>query len=238
MSRANNSTALASLTNLFRTRLNTLLGPERPIRILLAVSGVLVLLTITMALAVRIEPDSSVEASTRSQIQSAGVVGTHQFMEFVSFLTGTSTRYVIIPFAVTTMWLAGLRRHSRNLLIGSLAVGTLAMLGDFGLGLVADRVRPFSGATELSFPSAHTYGTVLFFGVVTYLIFRHSLPKKFGLPVVGAMAVLTALVGPSRIYLDMHWPADVLAGYVYGMAALLLFIATYSHLERRLATIE
>ena len=207
-------------------------------RVLLAVCGILVLISAALAYAVRIVPESSVEAVARSQIQSVGITDVHQYMEWISFLTGTTTRYVIIPVTLAVMWFTGLRHPSKNLLIGSLAVGTVAMIGDYGLGLIADRVRPYAGATELSFPSAHTYGTVLFFGVVVYLIFRHNLPKTIGIPIVAIMVALTVMVGPSRIYLDMHWPADVVAGYVYGTASLLLFIATYTRLERRTVPVQ
>jgi undecaprenyl-diphosphatase len=195
----------------------------------------LLLVTSVLALLIRIEPNSGIEAIALSQVQSTGATGTEKFMAFVSFVTGTSTRYVIIPLALSVMWFAGLRRASRHLLIGSIAIGIVAMIGDYGLGLIADRVRPFSGATELSFPSAHTYGTVLFFGIVAFVILRHGLPRKFSFPTLGILAIFTLFVGPSRIYLNMHWPADVVAGYIYGVAALLLFVVMYTHLERRAA---
>lgn len=209
-----------------------------PLTALGVVGGFLGLISLILAFGVRIEPASGIELAIRAQIQSIGLPGTAEYMEIVSLLTGTYTRYVVIPAAIMMLWLKGHRRPARAVLIGSLVVGSVAMVGDFGLGQMVGRVRPFTGATELSFPSAHTYGTVLFFGVLAFLVHKHGLPRKYGIPVLGILAVLTVSVGPSRIFLNMHWPADVIAGYLYGAAALIFFIATYSRMVQTPTAVE
>ena len=59
--------------------------------------------------------------------------------------------------------------------------------------------------TDFSFPSGHTTAS---FAVA--LVMLRMLPKKIGIPAV----VLAALVAFSRLYLGVHYPTDVLAGFV------------------------
>lgn len=62
--------------------------------------------------------------------------------------------------------------------------------------------------TDFSFPSGHTTASF----AVALVMFR-MLPKKIGIPAV----VLAALVAFSRLYLGVHYPTDVLVGFVVAL---------------------
>ena len=62
--------------------------------------------------------------------------------------------------------------------------------------------------TDFSFPSGHTTAS---FAVA--LVMLRMLPKKIGIPAV----VLAALVAFSRLYLGVHYPTDVLTGFVVAL---------------------
>lgn len=72
----------------------------------------------------------------------------------------------------------------------------------------------FIRETSLGFPSGHAAGIVLFCAAVLFLARPHSKPARRQYAI--AAIVLTYLVGFSRIYLGVHWPTDVLGGFVLG----------------------
>lgn len=80
----------------------------------------------------------------------------------------------------------------------------------------AEVLHPETGG-GYAFPSGHTQGSTVFWGrwfVET---------RKVWVFVLGL--VVTALVGLSRVYLNVHWPSDVLGGFAAGLALLLVYAA-------------
>ncbi|MFS0881533.1 phosphatase PAP2 family protein [Metabacillus niabensis] len=67
-----------------------------------------------------------------------------------------------------------------------------------------------------SFPSGHSMGSMLFYGFLVYLLFRSKQRKqrKIGLGIL--LCIIILLIGISRIYLGVHYPSDVLAGFIAG----------------------
>lgn len=69
-----------------------------------------------------------------------------------------------------------------------------------------------------SFPSGHsTMATVTFFTIAAILAAAQDSLRLRAYMIIGA-AILSLLVGLSRIYLGVHWPSDVLAGWCLGSA--------------------
>jgi undecaprenyl-diphosphatase len=74
-----------------------------------------------------------------------------------------------------------------------------------------------------SFPSGHAIASAAFFPLLAWLAARRH-PRL--LPAALALAVaLSLFVGLGRLYLGLHWPTDVLAGWMLGAAECLVVIA-------------
>ena len=75
-----------------------------------------------------------------------------------------------------------------------------------------------------SFPSGHSVTSVIVFGLLFYLIRKHCNRPVLRNVLSGICLLLAVLVGPSRIYVGVHWPTDVLAGWCIGGGVLLIFL--------------
>ncbi|KZC15764.1 phosphoesterase PA-phosphatase [Rhodanobacter sp. FW510-R12] len=125
-----------------------------------------------------------------------------------------------------------LRRHGR--LAGIWAVALLGILPiNGGLKALFQRVRPLHDHGYIvergwSFPSGHAFGSVVFYGMLAYVLLR-LLPPRFHRAVIAAAVLLVGVVGISRILLQVHYFSDVVAGYAAGAAWLVLCIGMAEH---------
>jgi len=122
---------------------------------------------------------------------------------------------VFIATAVVTWrlgWRAGLLMLSVALVIG---------VNEEFKELIA-RPRPGEPVStgNQSFPSGHALYVVLLSGVIWLLAISRMSKRSHRLILIAALAVWAVLVGISRIYLEQHWPSDVLGGYLLGATVL------------------
>jgi undecaprenyl-diphosphatase len=84
-----------------------------------------------------------------------------------------------------------------------------------------------------SFPSGHTVLAVVIYLTLGILLARLEPRLLLKLYFLGVMMTLAFLVGLSRVYLGVHYPTDVLAGWVVGLVwGLLCWLAAW-YLQRR-----
>ena len=135
------------------------------------------------------------------------------FMKFVTFLGNGGWFWIlcaVILLSIPKTRKAGYA-SALSLIFGAIVTNLL-------LKNIVARPRPFAEIEALipmitkpkdfSFPSGHTTAS---FAVA--LVMLRMLPKKFGIPAV----VLAALVAFSRLYLGVHYPTDVLTGFVIAL---------------------
>ena len=114
------------------------------------------------------------------------------------------------------LWVRGRRREAMLcLLIIPMELMTL------GLREIIDRPRPsLPGLASMpespGFPSGTTLHAVLFFGYIAYLCHVYVRPRKLRIALQASLVLMIAVVSYSRIYLGVHWPTDILGGWLYG----------------------
>ncbi|MDR3591963.1 MAG: phosphatase PAP2 family protein [Negativicutes bacterium] len=93
------------------------------------------------------------------------------------------------------------------------AVNLSAYLSEPVLKELFQRPRPISHISSYSFPSGHAMLAFAFCITGAYLLARH-VPSRFGRNmVIAAATAVTVLMGLSRIYLNVHYPTDIIAGF-------------------------
>jgi len=141
-----------------------------------------------------------------------------QFMQSMTFLG--SIGFLTTLFAIiVAVWLAkGMKRPAVWLMI---AAGGSVIL-DVSLKLSFHRTRPvpFVGVVPLtySFPSGHALSSFCFYGVLAGLLCARIQSRAIRILIWAAAATLVLAIGLSRIYLGVHYPTDVIAGYVAAAA--------------------
>jgi undecaprenyl-diphosphatase len=121
------------------------------------------------------------------------------------------------------------RRQRGLALVWVLAIAGNGLL-NLSLKRLIGRVRPLDPeggvlVQGLSFPSGHSSGAVVAYGMLAYLALRW-LPKAWRWPVLVAALVLVVTVGISRVVLRVHFASDVAAGFASGSAWLALCITS------------
>jgi len=78
------------------------------------------------------------------------------------------------------------------------------------------RPEPFVGRdpSSYSFPSGHALYSLCFYGVLAGVLAAHTPERAARMANWAAAAILVAGIGLSRVYLGVHYPSDVIAGYL------------------------
>ena len=132
--------------------------------------------------------------------------------------------FVSIPTVAVLLWLGGYK-------VDAVVVLLVFVPHGIGLGLkeLVDRPRPeFSllnrALENPSFPSGHSVHALVFYGLLIPVLRDMMDRSSWKLLVPALLVVLILAIGASRVYLGVHWPSDVLGGFMtggFGLAGLL-----------------
>ena len=174
--------------------------------------------------------DRSVLLMMRTTDDLTDPIGPRWLEEAMRDLTalGGLTVTTLLTFA-TVVWLYFRGRRVLAVLMLSAVLGGLLI--SFALKTGFDRPRPDlvphgSIVYTHSFPSAHSMTAAVTYLTLGSLIARAERRRSMKWFMLALATILTVLVGISRVYLGVHWPTDVLAGWTLGTAwALLAWLA-------------
>jgi undecaprenyl-diphosphatase len=156
-------------------------------------------------------------------ITNLGYGYTYDFIVFISF----------VVLAVLKRWLE--MRGLAVCLVGGVILNEL-------LKHLFERARPETfrivEATGYSFPSGHAMVSLCFYGMIAFLIARTIPLWRWRMVVLSSAGLFILLIGISRIYLGVHYPSDVLAGYTAGGTWLAFSISLVMWWERKLRHLQ
>ncbi|WP_118856991.1 phosphatase PAP2 family protein [Sphingomonas mesophila] len=153
--------------------------------------------------------------------------------ELPAWLSLLGNAIVLLPLsALVALALALIRRWRPALLLTVIVAGERLLLD--GIKLLLGRARPDIAVHPVdthsfSFPSGHAANTM----TVLVAIALFALPARHRHWSVPLAVALAAAVGLTRPWLGVHWPSDVLGGWM--LAALVLFAACWADRRWRIS---
>ncbi|GAA4020310.1 hypothetical protein GCM10022280_20810 [Sphingomonas swuensis] len=150
----------------------------------------------------------------------------------LTYVGSAETLLAATALGAAWLWWRSKRRRMTGLLVTVLG-GRLAIEL---LKLIVHRPRPNLDAHPVpvfsqSFPSGHAGNTMLtFLALALYLA-----PPRWRAPAVGAAVAGSLAIGATRPVLGVHWPSDVLGGWIFGAAFVSLLWATFYRWPRSAA---
>ncbi|MEX2171573.1 MAG: phosphatase PAP2 family protein [Pirellulales bacterium] len=186
--------------------------------------------------------DESILLAMRNSADQADPLGPRWMEEIardITALGGIAVLFLVMFTVVSFLWTLTRRRMAIYMLvavIGALAIG-------YALKLGYARPRPDlvphgSHVYTHSFPSGHAVMAAATYLTLGLLVARLVTNRYLQVLVVSLAIAITLAVGVSRVYLGVHWPSDVLAGWALGtLWALVCWVAaawlqTHGDLER------
>jgi undecaprenyl-diphosphatase len=133
---------------------------------------------------------------------------------------GSPTVLALITIAaVSYLWIDGKRATALFAALSIIGGAVLVSLLKFGFG----RPRPelvshLVNVNSFSFPSGHATMAAVTYLTLGVLLARVQKRRRMKFYVLVVASILVVLVGFTRVYLGVHWPTDVLAGWCIGTA--------------------
>jgi len=157
-------------------------------------------------------------------MRALSVVGSFVFLS--SLLVALVVVFLLIGWRRAAIWLA-------------IATAGGAIL-ESTLKLLFQRARPLAffgpDPRTYSFPSGHALASFCFYGVLAGLLTTRIQKRWLRVVIWAAAALLVTGIGFSRIYLGVHWPTDVIAGYAAAavwVGGLIVLDRLFQHRKRR-----
>ncbi|MHB8629622.1 MAG: phosphatase PAP2 family protein [Aggregatilineales bacterium] len=152
------------------------------------------------------------------------------------FVASVAGSQLLVVLTVMLVLLLVSRRRWDDLILLAVAVGGEEILNTV-FKFSFHRLRPvftdpLTTGLGYSFPSGHAMASMVFYGLIAYWLMRNSKVWAEYVLIALICLLIVAIIGFSRIYLGVHFPSDVLGGYIAGLAWLTFAISGVALVHR------
>ena len=143
-------------------------------------------------------------------------------MEFFTFF---GSHYFLFPayiVLIVGLWI----KKKKRIAIDITGIGLTSTIVLFSLKAIFQRNRPLdpliSHVAGFSFPSGHSFSSFTFYGLVGYLVWKSDIATSWKVSASVLLFLFAATIAFSRVYLQVHFPSDVVAGFCLSVVWLIL----------------
>ena len=142
----------------------------------------------------------------------------------MTFITFFGSAYALIG---TVLLILLINKDKKEGLFGVLNIALIYLINNT-IKLIVQRPRP-SGynlvkESNYSFPSGHAMISCAVYGFLIYLIYKYVKEKKIKYLLISLLSLLIITIAISRVYLGVHYLSDTLAGIIFSIGYLTIFI--------------
>ena len=157
---------------------------------------------------------------------------TPELNQFFQFITDMGDVYAYIVASTLAAIFFFFKLRNKKFIFQLLGILILSALSNMALKRAIDRARPtiehLVVVKTLSYPSGHAMSAMAFYGFLIYLVFRIKMHILLRIFLTLLFSFLILSIGMSRIYLGVHFPSDVLGGFIAGLLWVLFCIVLFN----------
>lgn len=161
---------------------------------------------------------------------------TQELTDIMKFFSFVGMDIIIILSIIIPLFLFVKKRFRDSILFTTMI--SLGMVINYSLKLLIQRERPIGFALieepTFSFPSGHSMNSFIFFVTIAYFVYKYSKNRVLTILVFLTSGMFIFMIGISRVYLGVHYPSDILGGYIAGF----LWIASFYFIDKSLTMIR
>ncbi|WP_161524830.1 phosphatase PAP2 family protein [Alteribacter lacisalsi] len=188
-------------------------------RIILMAGGLVILMALLYIETLRTQAGKVMSSTDLFIMNTVQRAETDSLTQAVLAVTSAGSVYALGLTAVLGALFLGWRKRWRMALFYPAAVGAGGLINWLLKGIFQRErpdLNPLLEEPGFSFPSGHSMGSMMTFGLLAYFIIRLSDRSPVRIATASAAAVIIFSIGLSRIYLGVHYPTDVVAGFLAG----------------------
>lgn len=148
-------------------------------------------------------------------------------LKVITDMGGTVGLSVITLLTVIILFIFNKRKYAISVTL-NIAISTVSYIL---LKNIIQRPRPLVSERLIeeagySFPSGHSTNNIAFYGFAVFLIYTNVKNIKLRNILCVILSIIPLVIGFSRIYLRVHYPSDVIAGFCLGVFCVTVFLST------------
>ncbi len=149
-----------------------------------------------------------------------------QVRSLMLFFTFFGSSNFLLPayLLLSGFYFFGRKNQWQSLNISAIGISSAALL--FYLKSIFKRTRPAEQLLKhiagYSYPSGHSFSSFTFNGILIYLVWQSSIAKPSKWICTICLSAFAAMVALSRVYFRVHYPSDVLAGFLLSIVWLMI----------------